>query len=267
MADEVNVPGAGPVKRQYVIVGVSLVGGILVYAYWKRARSAGPAGVVPAAPADAGAPVGGSTTPGLINQSATPPDPSTMPPATAAEWTRRAIDYMQSIGYDPQLVAGVLGKYLARQPLTPQEQDIVRTVEGVMGKPPGGQYAIIPVPNPPAGGGTPPPPPSGGGTPPAAPGGVGGLHGTGTGTDWISAAWDAVAGATGYHVIESSPYGRTDHGITGATSWRGGGLAAPDTDHRITVRAVNAAGEGPAASVIVHTTGRFSGPRPPSQPF
>lgn len=165
MAEEINVPGAGPVKKQWVMVGGAVVIGIVGYAYFKRARSGGPATPVAVDPA-AVDPAGGSTTPGISNGTATPPDPSNLPPADNATWTQRAIEYMQGIGYDPQLVAGVLGKYLAHVPLVPSEQDIVRTVEGVMSRPPVGTYAIVPVPNPPAGGGSTPPP--SGNPPPAA---------------------------------------------------------------------------------------------------
>ena len=35
----IKVPGVGPVKKIYVIAGVGVLGGVLVYAYWKRSTA------------------------------------------------------------------------------------------------------------------------------------------------------------------------------------------------------------------------------------
>lgn len=105
---------------------------------------------------------------------------------------------------------------------------------------------------------TPTPTPTGGGSVPKA---VTGLKYTNVGPDFIALAWNPVEGATGYHVMERSPYGGTPHD-TPIPSILIPHLAAPDTTHVITVYGVNKNGQGPGASIAVHTTGRFIGPRP-----
>lgn len=154
MADTetVALPVAGPVKKTWVYGGLAVVAVIVGYAYYTRSQA-------PAAPVDLYPPVEGgdlpgdsTTTPGLSHTPPEPPDPSTLPPTTNSEWSQRAVTYLRDdLGYDPTLVGSALGKYLAREPLTAPEADIVRTVEGVMGRPPSGDYRIIVV-------GTPPPP-------------------------------------------------------------------------------------------------------------
>lgn len=155
----IDIPVAGPIKKQYVYVGVAAVAVILGYAYWRSANS-GDGEIVEPGFDDYGTVEGtgsrGSTTDGLgdgDDDTAGDGDNDNMPPSTNAEWTRQGIAFMEGINYDPQLVASVLGKYLARQALTDREADIVRTVEGALGKPPVGEWRIILV-------GTPPPTPT-----------------------------------------------------------------------------------------------------------
>ena len=91
----------------------------------------------------------GGMTPGLgLVPSTNPSNPTAVLPAqTDAEWVQRAIDLLQQWGWDPNLLATTLGKYIGRQPLSPQEQDIVRTAQGSLGLPPGLQ-PIIPIGTP-----------------------------------------------------------------------------------------------------------------------
>lgn len=166
MTETVDLPVAGPVKKQWVIVGGAAVAGIVGYAWWKYYRDGG-AGEGPVeldpgfADYDGGLYTGtpGTTTPGLAyNPPGDTTDPDDLPPTTNAVWTVRGVDYLQNLGFDPQLVAVTLGKYLARVPVTAAEADIIRTAEGAIGKPPVGEYRIIMVGNPPAGGNPDPPP-------------------------------------------------------------------------------------------------------------
>lgn len=162
MTDTVNLPVAGPVKKQWLLIGGAAAAGVVGYAWWRHYR-AGADGAATAAELDpayadyqSGLYTGGAgtTTPGIAY---TPPgndvDPNDLPPTTNAAWTTRGVDYLQNLGFDPQLVAVTLGKYLAKVPLTQAEADIVRTVEGAIGKPPIGEFRIIMVGSPPAGGG------------------------------------------------------------------------------------------------------------------
>lgn len=146
----VTLPVAGKVKRTYVYVGLAAVAGIVGYAWW---RSRGTAEELPAEETEpefedyggvqGGGTGGTSSTPGISWTPAEPADPDDLPPTTNGVWTQRAVDYMQGLGFDAQLVATVLGKYLSRVPVTNTEADIIRTVLGAIGQPPVGEFRII----------------------------------------------------------------------------------------------------------------------------
>lgn len=158
----VKIPGLGPMKKTYVYAGVALVIGIVGYAYWTRSKGDD---VVYLDPAEL--PYGeqldpdASTTPGLEYNNDDDDDPTFGAPRSNIEWSDRAVTRLEWLGYDGQLVATTIGKYLARQGLTPAEQEMIRTIHGLIGRPPEGDYPIIAVPNPPGGGTTDPPPPTG----------------------------------------------------------------------------------------------------------
>lgn len=152
----IKLPAVGEVKRNHLYVGLAAVAGILGYAWWRARGAAGaPVEDVAAEPGFddyggvQGGGSGGSSTPGIPWQPAEPGDPDDLPPTTNAVWTQRAVDYMQGLGYDGQLVATVLGKYLGRVPVVASEADIIRTVLGAIGQPPVGEYRIIMVGTPP----------------------------------------------------------------------------------------------------------------------
>lgn len=154
----VKLPVVGRIRKTWVMVGAAVAVGIVGYAWWARARGAdalGDAADVAEEPMGE-IPAGTSTTPGLAqNYEPATVDPDDLPPTTNDEWSRRAVAYLRDeLYYNPATAAAALGKYLARQPLVPAEQDIVRTALGVLGKPPVGEYSVIPVPKPPT---TPPP--------------------------------------------------------------------------------------------------------------
>lgn len=153
----VDLPVAGPIKKQWLYVGLAGVAGVVGYAYWKRSQESST--VVEPGMEDytGGLQTGGSgsTTPGLSWQPIDDgsDDNDEHAPTTNAEWTQRAVSYLSQLNFDPQVVAIALGKYLSKLPLTPAEADIVRTATGAIGRPPVGEFQIIMVPNPPAGGG------------------------------------------------------------------------------------------------------------------
>ncbi|MFD0593699.1 PHB depolymerase family esterase [Catellatospora coxensis] len=91
-------------------------------------------------------------------------------------------------------------------------------------------------------------------TPPGAPTG---LAVTGTTNVSVTLSWTAVSGATGYHVYRGGTK-VTASPVTG-TSYTDGGLTA-STTYSYTVRAVNAAGEGPRPARSRRR------PRPPRRP-
>lgn len=64
--------------------------------------------------------------------------------STNQQWSQAGVTYATSVGYDPSAAALALGKYLGTQPITKDEQNIVRVVLGALGSPPtGGPYTVI----------------------------------------------------------------------------------------------------------------------------
>ena len=151
MSDTIDLPAVGPVKKQWLYVGGALALGIVGYAWYQHAQSAGAAGdETPVDPefenygVDGGGSAGGTTTGGLAYTPPAETDPDDLPPTTNAAWVQRCVDYLSDvIGFDAQLVSTTLGKYLGRQPLTAVEADLVRTALGAVGSPPVGEYRII----------------------------------------------------------------------------------------------------------------------------
>jgi len=140
----IDVPAAGPIKKTWVYAGLAGVALIVGYAYWKRRNSEQAAPVEP--PIEdytGGVQTGssGSTTAGL-NMSYES-GPTSGDPSTNAEWTQRAVDALANVGFDPQFAALTLGKFLASQPLNSQEADLVRTAQGLVGRPPVGDIRVI----------------------------------------------------------------------------------------------------------------------------
>ncbi|GAA1379221.1 extracellular catalytic domain type 1 short-chain-length polyhydroxyalkanoate depolymerase [Catellatospora chokoriensis] len=93
-------------------------------------------------------------------------------------------------------------------------------------------------------------------TPPGAPTG---LTVTGTTNVSVGLSWAAVSGATGYNVYRGGTK-VTASPVTG-TSYTDTGLTA-STTYSYTVRAVNAAGEGPASGAVSATTSATPPPGP-----
>jgi hypothetical protein len=155
MSDTIKVPGVGPVDQRWVIASGALVAGIVGFAWWHR-------GLADAAPADASA-----TDPGLFDGSAGADDGApwpfrpgvggstvddsgaaagTAPPTTNAQWSQEAVDKLESAGWERNKSAAVLGKYLARTPLAPDEVILVHAAIALEGPPPQGSYSVVPAP-------------------------------------------------------------------------------------------------------------------------
>lgn len=62
---------------------------------------------------------------------------------TNAEWTNRAVELLSNAGYDAATVYGALGDFLAKRPLSSEEQTIARAALAAVGQPPtGGPFPI-----------------------------------------------------------------------------------------------------------------------------
>lgn len=157
MDGTIKLPAIGEVKKQYVYVGAAIVTVIVGYAYWRRASGLEQADVTEEELAvDEGQYEPDYVDPtfgGVSSMPYTPPV-ATEVIDTNAEWTTAAVEAMAALSYDGATVAAALGKYLAKQALTPAQAEMVTTARGLVGEPPvGGPYAIIYAP----GGGTTPP--------------------------------------------------------------------------------------------------------------
>jgi LysM repeat protein len=160
----VKVPGIGPVNKK-AAAGIGAAGiGFVLWRYWQ----AGSGEAEPTEAVETGEGtgegyggeygVGGGSygdgpipaRPGGSVVITDPADPETMPPTTNDAWTRRCVERLAEVGYDPQKVTAVLGSYLGRQELDAAAQEIVRAALAMVGPPPQGSYTIIPAPRPPA---------------------------------------------------------------------------------------------------------------------
>jgi hypothetical protein len=160
---DVKVPAVGKVPRKPLVIGGAVAAGVVGYAWWKRGTAADVAGdpgveTMPVEGLDDGSVwpwrPGGSTV------ESNPIDPATLPPTTNDEWARRAVDYLEGIGYDRVQTAEIIGKYLAHQQISTAEALRVQVALAFQGKPPQGDFGIVLLPTPPAGGGTTTTPPA-----------------------------------------------------------------------------------------------------------
>lgn len=151
---QIRVPGIGDVPRTYVYMAGALVVGIVGYAWW-TGRGVDAVDEYPIDEGDIGQSDDAyiNPAPGGSTVESEPVDPESLPPTTNAEWTRRAVAYLESLGYNPVTVATAVGKYLSRKVLSAQQADIVRTAVAAAGPVPNGTYFILtsstPDPDPP----------------------------------------------------------------------------------------------------------------------
>jgi hypothetical protein len=150
LAENVNVPAVGKVDRKWVIAGLGGVAAIVIYAYWRRAQAPEED---PAEEGDEYA-AGDEWSPDAYI-GATQPGGATYQPEetdtdvnTNAEWAQRVVDLLEGVGYDRNLAAATIGKYLAGQPLTTTEKILVQAAIGLLGNPPGGAIPIFSLPTP-----------------------------------------------------------------------------------------------------------------------
>lgn len=260
----VTIPGIGPVDAKWVYAGGAVVLAGVAYSFWRRTPADDPGEVEELVPDGAGADVGDGwgNVPGQTGNSGGGwvPDGDTEP-RTAAEWTAEAVDKLSAIGFDAQVVATAIGKWLGRQGLSTVEQEIIRTAKAIMGPVPGysPEPPITPaLPNPPVtkppvtgppGGTNPPTPRPPAAKPPAmvAPTGVKVLGATRTG---IRLDWPPQANAAGYQVyLNGKQWGRTVLG----SDYIIGGLK-PNTSYSIGVANVYAGWRvGPVTRVTART--------------
>jgi hypothetical protein len=246
----VDVPVIGRTPRKYVFGAAAVVAVIVGYAYWRRAAGAAEA-ATPDYYADlrTGSDTGSDAYTGasdsISGSSGTAAYDSTPRAITTDQEWVAAVE-AQLTYLEPGYLATTLGKYLARQPLTSDEADVIRAAWAARNKPPSNPPIILA-----SSSSTP-------GTTSTIPGKVTGLvvFPTSTATE-THLRWTAVSGATGYRVIRgdgAQTLTTTDTKITIT------GLK-PATVYDYSVEAFNSAGTGPRSATVHPHTAR--GPSAP----
>lgn len=144
MAETVNLPAMGNVRKEWVYAGTALVVGIVGYAYFKRRASTTPTTDTTgqtSASTDAfqGAALPMSSYDAYGNLVAS--QSATGPPAN---WALQAVDYLANVfGYDRQTAGLAITHYLNGATLTPAEADIVGLARSVIGNSPDNLPVVV----------------------------------------------------------------------------------------------------------------------------
>lgn len=146
----IDIPKIGPVPKVAVVGVGALAAGYVGYRWW-QSRSASSAAATDTTdpgfddtgtlPAVAGAVSADGSYGGTTGGTG---DAGTSQITTNAAWTQYALAQLSATGsYDAGAVAAALGNYLGSQPLSTDQQTIVRAAIAVAGYPPVGTFGII----------------------------------------------------------------------------------------------------------------------------
>jgi hypothetical protein len=131
----VNLPVVGAVQSRWLYIGAGVVVVVVGGAWYLKARRGAQVTYDPATgsvngsglytnpvpnPPDSGVPV--ETMPGIID--------------TNAEWSAAAVEALQNNGWDGQFASVAIGKYLAEQAVTKDEERAILAAWALVGKPP-----------------------------------------------------------------------------------------------------------------------------------
>lgn len=241
MADLVTVPLVGPVKKPMLVGVVAAGAGVVGWAWYQRGRQGSAADVAPnpaLIPETDRTPVVGDSSGSFDTTTGN----TTID--TNGEWTQAASEYLDTRGYDAGAISAALGKFIAHQPLTEAEVQIVLAAKAAFGDPPvGGPWPVTAAP------------------PAAELVAPKNFRVTGTrilvsGPDYarVDLEWDPVAGAIGYQLHAFDVTGNAAAGDQDSADtthiyqplWRG-------RTYRISVAAKNATGTGPTSELTVTT--------------
>ncbi|MFJ2307655.1 fibronectin type III domain-containing protein [Streptomyces sp. NPDC087787] len=233
-----DLPGAGKVKRKYIIIPAALAAAYVGWRWWSASRDTGPStsdglystpDLTDMGQSTTGS--GGSVSVGGNNGNQWTDGTNPNAINDNAAWTGKAADQLEAAGWNRQAVLSALGNFLARRSLDKTEAQIVRAALASTGQPPvGGPYSVIEA---------------------AATGNATlkaptGLKVSAADATSVTLAWSAVAGAAGYDVARSGANAVRSSG----TSVRITGLAS-NTSYSFTVAAVAADGKaGPKSAAV-----------------
>lgn len=162
-------------------------------------------------------------------------------PTTNSQWFQAAMAYLTQSGTSTLTAEAALAKYLAGQPVTAQQAQVIQIAEAAVGPPPQAGPNGYP-PNVNTSG-------SGGGGNAQNP--VTGLKVSQPGSTGVDISWNASSGATSYQVTAS----KGNATMTGPTSARIHSINQPGhpTSATVSVLAEPAAHNARAATITVHT--------------
>lgn len=228
-----NVPGIGNVEKKYVYIGAAGVAGFVGYMYWKNRSSADTSvsdtvtdpstdsTAFDPSQSDYGysydmsgsAPVYQSP----VNQ--TIPVTSENQITTDAAWDSEAVSRAGDIGSDGGAVASALGRFLAGLCVSNAQADLVRAVQGILGRPPQSPTLDIHIcPD------SPTPPTGGTATVPAN------FRVTSTDKSGVTLSWDPVPNAQRYIIHIGGGPQKYNHSVTdSAPPYRFGALSKNST--------------------------------------
>ncbi|NUT27682.1 MAG: fibronectin type III domain-containing protein [Streptomyces sp.] len=250
MAETINIPKVGPVKKVYVWGAIGVVG-VYVAWRWYSAGAAGgdettyatsdvgeglePSGVVGAGGASGNVQWAGSTTDGTSGDVID----------TNAEWTQAAVQFLANQGKDPIAVSEALGEFIDRRPLDDSEQAIARAAMAAFGQPPENRpWTVIPQVGP---------------TTMSAPANLRAWDKTTT--TQIGFQWDPVPGAVHYRIFRAD-LGSEPIGDSFDTKFWARGLQ-PGVTYRFQVAAISTLGKtGPKSSTYTAKTAQVSLAKP-----
>jgi Fibronectin type III domain len=276
MADTIKIPGVGPVKKQYALVGGGIVVLIVGVAYYRH-LSAPQVPATPTTPTDAAYtdPTAGSTVPsgyqgdsGYYPSGGTPYAPygydiygnpipaptglgnSTGTYTTNVDWANAAESQLEQAGVSLTVSGTAISKVLAGLTVTSEQKNIFLEAVGLLGQPPQGYPQPIKLADP-----TTTPPSTSGSSLPAP----SGLHAATVGKTTVRIEWKAVPGAKGYAVYDvadaaggSTPTGVRQQSVV-YTNFNKAGLR-PNTRYRFDVHALGADNKLGARARIYVTT-------------
>lgn len=265
MDGTIKLPGVGPVKKVYVIAGVGVLGGVLVYAYWKRSQAPA-ADLTEATPdtsstattdtgyAEASTAAGYNTVypsayGGGYSQYGYDLYGNPLPPPTGAgsggvfttnnDWASAAESALENGNVSLSVSVLAISRVLGGLSVTSGQRDLFMQAVGLIGQPPQGYPTPIKLTDSGTGSTTPP------GGPLAAPTGL-----KVTKTDkyhaWLT--WNKVTGADDYRVYRTGA--ATNIGASHSNSIEVSGLR-PNTTYHFHVRAVDSSGHIGAPSAAV----------------
>lgn len=258
MADETPPAGGKPKLSRNAKIGIGAGAAALVFYLWQRqkANAAAAAAVTTSADQGAGAgttdtgvPLGTGTGPGAYGTDYSAASSSTIGTvSTNQDWFNAALQAVENAGYDAQTANVALSAFLASQPLTAAQQQIVRIGLAAAGQPPQGPTGVVTAPT---GGGA----GAGGGTTPPVTAPIG-LRLTSLANTSFTIGWDGQANAHGYYTYVNGAKSVLLYGtLRTLNTFNANTPIKPNTKYSVQVTAVDAAGHESAKSgTLVVTT-------------